>query len=89
MGNLFWDGRALRNEVLHIYNFLPFFVQHFTSIIILTPPPSEGLGEAFHLSIFIHFLVILLIVATCYVIEPFLVVQIPTDGLLDAFLKLE
>ena len=54
LGSLFWDGRALRNEVLHIYNFLPFFVQHFTSIIILTPPPSEGLGEAFdYLSLYI------------------------------------
>ena len=41
------------------------------------------------LSVFIHVVVVLLVVARGDVVHPFLVVQVPTDGLLDAFLKLE
>ena len=41
------------------------------------------------LSIPVHFLVILLVVAARDVVEPFLVVEVPAYRLLDAFLKLQ
>ena len=46
-GSLFWDGRALRNEVLQIYNFFSFFVQHFHLIIILNTPSLGGAWGGF------------------------------------------
>ena len=41
------------------------------------------------LSVFIHFFVVAFVVAGGDIVHPFLVVKIPTDGLFDAFLKLE
>ena len=37
----------------------------------------------------IHLLVVLLVVATGDVVHPLLVVEVPTDGLLDALLELK
>ena len=46
--------------------------------------------DYFHkLSVLIHIVVILLILPTGYIVQPLLIVQIPLDGLLDAFLELE
>ena len=37
----------------------------------------------------IHILIVLLIIAACHVVKPFLIIQVPANGLLDAFLKLQ
>ena len=41
------------------------------------------------LSIPVHLFVILLVVAARYIVEPFLVVEVPAHGLLDAFFELQ
>lgn len=41
------------------------------------------------LSALIHLVVVLLVIATRYIIHPRLVIEIPTDGLLYAFLELQ
>ena len=41
------------------------------------------------LSVFVHTFVVLLIIATGDIVHPLLVVEVPTDGLLDTFLELE
>ena len=42
-----------------------------------------------NLTIAIHLFVVGLIVSRGYILKPLLIVEIPTDGLLDAFLELE
>ena len=37
----------------------------------------------------IHILIILLIIAACHIVKPFLIIQVPANGLLNAFLKLQ
>ena len=41
------------------------------------------------LSIFIHLVVVFLVIATCNIVHLFLVIKIPSDGLLYSFLKLQ
>lgn len=48
-----------------------------------------GLNYNISSSVLIHLLIILLVIAGSNVVEPGLIVEVPLDGLLDAFLKLE
>ena len=54
----------------------------------LSPPPCILLTFS-KLSFIIHLLIIPLVVARSDVVHPFLVVEVPADGALDAFLELE
>ena len=41
------------------------------------------------LSVFVHIVIVALVVAGCDVVHPVLIVEVPADGLFDAFLELE
>ena len=46
-------------------------------------------GQDGGLPVPVHVFVILLVVSACHVVHPFLIVEIPTDGFLDAFFELQ
>ena len=50
--------------------------------------PGVGSSYPQPLSVFIHVFVVILVIATRYVLHPRLVIQIPFDGLHDTVLKL-
>ena len=56
---------------------------------ILTVVKVLNLEKIYQLSILIHAVVVLLVVTACDVVHPFLIVEVPFDCLLNAFLKLK